>query len=53
LMAACEARVKGYRVAVLTASPFGFNIYRRLGFHEYCTVSTYEWSPEEIKATNG
>lgn len=47
LMAAREARARGYRVAVLTASPFGINIYRRLGFREYGTFSTYEWSPEE------
>lgn len=45
LMAAREARSAGYRVGVLTASPLGINIYRRLGFKEYCQVSTYEWSP--------
>jgi len=50
LMAARAAQAKGYRVAVLTASPFGINIYRRLGFHEYCTFSTYEWSPEEMQS---
>lgn len=48
LMAAREARSAGYRIGVLTASPLGINIYRRLGFKEYCQVSTYEWSP-----TNG
>lgn len=45
LMAAREARSAGYRIAVLTSSPFGINIYRRLGFKEYCMTSTYEWSP--------
>ena len=45
LRAAREARSAGYRIGVLTASPLGINIYRRLGFHEYCQVSTYEWSP--------
>jgi GNAT superfamily N-acetyltransferase len=45
LHAAREARSAGYRVGVLTASPLGINIYRRLGFQEYCQVSTYEWSP--------
>lgn len=45
LNAAREARSAGYRIAVLTASPMGINIYRRLGFKEYCQVSTYEWSP--------
>lgn len=41
-----EARAAGYRVAVLTASSLGINIYRRLGFQECCVVGTYEWSPE-------
>lgn len=45
LMAAREARETGYRVGVLTASPMGINIYRRLGFQECCQVSTYEWNP--------
>jgi ribosomal protein S18 acetylase RimI-like enzyme len=32
LMATREARAQGYRVGVLTSSPMGFNIYRRIGF---------------------
>jgi len=36
-----EARQAGYRVAILTASPYGVRIYRRLGFREYCTISSY------------
>lgn len=47
LMAAREARSAGYRVGVLTASPLGINIYRRIGFKEYCQVSTYEWGPSD------
>jgi len=45
LMAAREARKLGYRISVLSASPFGIGTYRRLGFREYCTLSTYEWHP--------
>ena len=45
LKTAQEARAQGYRVGVLTSSPMGFNIYSHLGFREYCTFSTYEWSP--------
>lgn len=41
------ARHAGYRVAVLTASPMGIDIYRRLGFREYCLVSSYAWNPIE------
>jgi ribosomal protein S18 acetylase RimI-like enzyme len=40
-----EAQKRGYRYVVLTASPDGINIYRRLGFQEYCTMSTYVWHP--------
>lgn len=47
-MAAREARAAGYRIGVLTASPMGINIYRRLGFSEYGTLSWYLWHP-----TNG
>jgi GNAT superfamily N-acetyltransferase len=45
LAAARAARDQGYRVAVLTASPMGITIYRRLGFRDYCAFSTYEWHP--------
>jgi GNAT superfamily N-acetyltransferase len=39
------ARQTGYSIAVLTASPMGIPIYRRLGFKECCVVSTYAWTP--------
>jgi ribosomal protein S18 acetylase RimI-like enzyme len=36
-----EAKRAGYRIAILTASDEGINIYKRLGFQEYCTISKY------------
>jgi GNAT superfamily N-acetyltransferase len=45
LQTAREARMAGYRVAVLNASPMGINIYRHLGFKECCVISTYVWHP--------
>src|SRR5262249_2356819 len=37
------ARDLGYRVGILHSSQMGFNVYRRLGFQEYCKVSQYVW----------
>jgi GNAT superfamily N-acetyltransferase len=42
-----EARARGYRVGVLTATAMGINIYRRLGFLEYCPFVTYAWAEDE------
>jgi ribosomal protein S18 acetylase RimI-like enzyme len=47
LAALHEARALGYRVSVLRASPYGLHLYRRLGFREYCLLSTYVWSPQD------
>jgi GNAT superfamily N-acetyltransferase len=41
LAALREASREGYRVAILTASPYGVRIYRRIGFREHCTISRY------------
>lgn len=40
-----EVRSRGYRHAILTASPFGERIYRQIGFESYCTISKYRWTP--------
>ena len=36
-----EARAMGYRIGVLRSSQMGLNVYRRLGFKEYCKVNYY------------
>ena len=36
-----EARARGYRIGVLRSSQMGLNMYRRLGFKEYCKVHCY------------
>jgi len=41
-----QARTLGYRVGILHSSPIGFNVYRKLGFEEYCKVSQYVWTGE-------
>jgi len=41
-----EAEASGCRTVVLTASPYGVGVYRRLGFREYCQADTYVWWPE-------
>ena len=41
LAALREARTIGYRIAILTASPYGGGIYRRIGFRAYGTISKY------------
>lgn len=37
------ARTRGYRFGVLQSTQMGLNVYRRLGFQEYCTFSFYFW----------
>ncbi len=37
------ARALGYRIGTLQSTKMGFNVYRRLGFQEYCTFSFYFW----------
>ena len=42
-----EARAAGYRVSTLEASESGFNVYRRLGFQEYCKLSRAIWMGDQ------
>jgi GNAT superfamily N-acetyltransferase len=41
-----EARSLGYRVGTLHSSESGFNVYRNLGFKEYCKIFQYIWSSD-------
>jgi GNAT superfamily N-acetyltransferase len=44
LTALREARNLGYRIGILHATRMGFEVYRRLGFQEYCRLSNYMWT---------
>jgi len=39
-----DARDLGYKVSILLSSKMGYNMYKRLGYVEYCKPVTYEWS---------
>jgi ribosomal protein S18 acetylase RimI-like enzyme len=42
-----EARMRGYKAAILHASDMGLNLYRSLGFKEYCKIGQYLWFPKQ------
>lgn len=46
LTAVEDAMTRGYRMAVLQATPSGRNVYRQLGFQEYCKFGIYMWLGE-------
>lgn len=39
-----EAHKLGYRIAILQSSAMGYNVYKRLGFVEYCRLRQYVWT---------
>jgi ribosomal protein S18 acetylase RimI-like enzyme len=44
------AKEIGYTIAVLHASPMAVNMYRSLGFQEYCQMGLFAWQPGEEQA---
>jgi len=41
-----EAKERGYEIATLISSDVGFNVYKRIGFNEYCRFEMFGWSPD-------
>jgi hypothetical protein len=41
-----DARDRCYKVSVLYSTPMGVNVYKRLGYVEYCQPVRYQWKPQ-------
>lgn len=39
-----DAHAMGYWIGILQSSAMGYNVYRGLGFQDYCTFSIYSWA---------
>jgi ribosomal protein S18 acetylase RimI-like enzyme len=39
-----DARAMGYRIGIPQSSAMGYNLYRGLGFQDYCVFSVYSWA---------
>ena len=40
-----QAKKLGYEVAILQSSEMGLNMYKNIGFKEYCKLEVFMWSP--------
>ncbi len=45
-----EAQALGQLIGTLGATDMGLNVYRRLGFREYCKLAFYEWNGDWVQA---
>ena len=40
-----EAKKLGYEIAILGSSEMALNMYKQMGFKEYCTIERFIWQP--------
>jgi len=40
-----EAKKLGYEIAILHSTEMGLNMYKQMGFKEYCTIELFIWEP--------